>query len=341
MRRWWPATVVCLALGSCGGLWSCQFPEYHAPTQAGGAAGAGGAATGGDVSGGGGAASECEQPDACVAVPAGWLGPIAFWDSKSSGQQPPCPEGYESPRDLHAEPSTDDATCSCTCDALGESCAGVTEVALYYDLTCQTLCAHATPNECNSIAGCTGNKGSMRALVAAPANGSCTANVTKGGPQAVWQRDARFCELSRTERGSCASAGQQCVPTPDMPFASQVCVYRVVLEGDPLPTCPAGYERPDVLYSELTDQRGCGPCECAGPSGGRCEGKVIISDGEECSSGFEYEIGSGCQPYSLGESASLALVAPVLSPGSCTVAAEPVPSGTVTPTGNATIVCCP
>jgi hypothetical protein len=118
-------------------------------------------------------------------------------------------------------------------------------------------------------------------------------------------------------------------------------VYRVVLEGEPIPTCPTSFARPEVLYSELADQRACGPCNCSGPTGGRCEGKVTISDGEDCSSGFEYDIGTGCQAFSLDEGPDFAIVSSELSPGSCAVAAQPTPSGAVTPTGSATVVCCP
>lgn len=181
----------------------------------------------------------------------------------------------------------------------------------------------------------------MRAAVAAPVEGSCAPKVEREVTPAAWQRDARLCELSSTERGACTEDGQQCVPTPTKPFSSQVCVYRVVLEGEQIPSCPASYPRADVLYSTFTDQRGCGPCSCAGPTGGRCEGTVTISSAEDCAHGFEYGIGTGCQLFSLPGGSAHASVSPELTQGTCKATALPEPTGAVKPSGNATVVCCP
>lgn len=320
-----------MAFGACTWatlLSSCQFPDYQL----------------GDPATGGSPSTElCEQPDRCVPeAPAGWRGPVAFWQGASTTEPPPeCPEGYDSPTDAHARPSASDADCTCRCDAVEQTCDDEPAlVVLFQDLACETVCTLASPLECIEVAGCNGSAGTMRAAAAQP-TGACSATVEKNTTPPSWQRDARLCELSRPTRDDCADANQACAPTPGSPFSSQSCVYRVVLEGETMPSCPPSHARATaMLYSSLSDDRDCGECTCDGPTGGSCEGTVLLSSGDDCSSASEYSVGSGCQPFSLPRSPTSIAADYVLTPGSCAVASQPEPTGSVTPAGNALVVCC-
>jgi hypothetical protein len=318
-----------IAFGAGGtALASCQFPDYQLEE---------------DIATGGSPAAElCERPDSCVpAAPAGWRGPAAFWHDASNGEAPPeCPEGYESPTDAHDRPSGDDADCSCRCEAGEQTCDEPPQVTLFQDLACETVCEVAAPEACMEVSGCNGSLGTIRAAPAQP-TGGCTATVEKTTTAPSWQRDARLCELSRPTRGSCATDEQACVPTPEAPFSSQLCVYRVVLEGEAIPACPASHARPAAtLYTSFSDDRDCAECTCTGLTGGSCEGTVRLSSGDDCSESVEYTLGSGCQSFSLPRSPTRIAGDYTLTPGSCAVESEPMPTGAVTPAGNALVVCC-
>jgi hypothetical protein len=339
----------------------CQFPNYVVTAQeegggeAGGEAGVGpsmgGGASGDGVMGGSvgrepvgvsGTASTCEGSLTCApALPAGWLGPVAFWKGRGGEEAPSCPEGFDGATDLHALPSGAPATCSCQCAAQGETCVGQTSIEFYKDQHCQpTTCAIASATSCTRVVGCDGQGGSIRAPIAGTAGGTCVATPDVQRLPARWEQDARLCTPSRGG-ASCGAEGGQCLPTPSQPFGSPLCVYRVALAGQSLPDCPAAYPNGrEVLYDSLTDERTCSACQCAGPTGGSCGGKVSFGSGDACVAEREYELGTGCMEYLLSAKPSHASLAPVLTPGACVVTVEPEPLGSVTPSGTAHVVCC-
>lgn len=303
-----------------------------------------GSATGGETnSGGNDPAEECEQPNGCVpGVPPGWLGPVAFWEGSSAQPLPACPAGYGAPQDAQGKLTAPDAECVCSCATQDQDCTGAVQVTLYADLSCQTPCINAQPEACSAVAGCNGNQGSLRAQLGAPQGGSCAATVQKTTEPPTWERHARLCQLSGEPSSGCLSDEQSCVPTPGLPFASQTCVYRLVLDGQPIPQCPASYSTgPSVLYNAFSDDRSCGACSCSGPAGGKCSGKILVSNQEDCSEAFEYDVGTGCQQFSLDARPTHASGSYDLSPGTCSVAGAPVAMGGVLPTGDALVVCCP
>jgi hypothetical protein len=369
-RRMRAARRVCVRgavlIGATGlsawlGVSGCQFPEYDLARggsgQTGAEAGAslGGTPTAGTApEGGAGAAGEGgadNTPVACgaglvctAALPAGWLGPVAYWRDKAgdSADVPDCPDGYHDPIDLHTGLVAPDAECSCSCTPKGQACDKGANVSLSSDLGCANECFHATPLECTAVSGCTGSQGALQAAVPKP-SGSCVAKVTSQPLGAVsWQYDARLCSLETAEPGSCTGPGELCTPTPSKGgYASQLCVYRVVSEGQNLPECPAAYPNAhEPLYESFTDERGCSSCVCSGLIGGACTGKLMLSSGASCSSEFEYILGTGCQKFTLSTSPAQLGAQYTLVPGTCGVARDTEPTGGAVPSGSATVVCC-
>lgn len=341
------------------GLAGCQFPEYdlargQAGSSAGGVAGGG---SGGSVSDGnssgmgaagtGGSSVEpipCGTGKACTsALPAGWLGPVAYWQAKAGedAELPECPEGYAEPSDLHSGLDAPDGDCSCTCTSSVQACNKGASVSVFSDLDCQTECFHASPLTCTAVSGCSGNQGTLLAEPPTP-SGTCNAKVTSHALEPVtWQYDARLCNLEVAEPGTCTGSGELCTPTPRPPFASQLCVFRVVPEGQDLPDCPSAYPNGrEPLYSSFTDERDCSGCSCSGPTGGKCAGKLTLSDEQSCSAGFDYTLGSGCQQFQLDTSPARLDAQYTLVPGTCGIASDTEPTGGAIPSGSATVVCC-
>jgi hypothetical protein len=345
-----------LGLAACVGV-GCQFPDYVVTVQedggrelgagtsmGGGASGDGsvGGAVGREPVGGSGPASTCDASFTCApALPAGWLGPVALWKGRGGDEAPSCPEGYDSATDLHALPSGAKASCSCHCVSQGETCVGQSSIEFRLDQYCQQAsCAIATGASCTLVDGCNSKEGSIRAPIGGTVGGTCVATPSAQLPPARWNQDARLCIPSQGGP-SCGAEGGQCLPTPRQPFGSPLCVYRVALPGQSLPDCPAAYPNGrEVLYDSFTDERTCAGCQCTGPDGGTCGGKVSIGSGDACVAELEYELGSGCVKYNLSARLSHVSVEPVLTPGACVVTVEPEPLGSVVPSGSAHLVCC-
>lgn len=359
-----------MLLGAFGALlgfgpFACQFPDYDlpdgeagqgglaaagagsGPVAAAGGVGADGNAGGGGAGGVGGTSPPplpCGIGKACTpGVPAGWLGPVAYWQAKVGHERvPDCSDGYVDPNDLNTGLLAPDAECTCTCTGSGEICDKGASVSVYSDLGCKNKCLEASPLTCTGISGCNGNQGSLLASPPAPSGGKCKAQVTSKPLEPIsWEYEARLCSLETAEMGSCTEPGELCVPTPPNPFASQLCVFRVVPEGQEPPECPAAYPHArDALYSSFDDERACSTCTCSGPTGGRCDGKLTLSSGPDCSSGFEYTLGSGCQQFGLGTQPAQLDGEYALVKGTCGIASDVEPTGGATPSGSATIVCC-
>jgi hypothetical protein len=344
----------------------CQFPEYGLASAHGGSAGTpdggtanaiggapddggqGGSDVGGDSGAGdGGEAGEQPVPpscavQACVAgPPAGWLGPIAYWESKSDeqGSPPKCPKGYADPIDLHRELVAPASTCACTCGAAqGQVCEATLHI--YSDMGCANECATVAVQACSAVSGCTGSQGSQRNDPPTLSGGSCEASVNEP-VAASWQYNARLCQPS----GACEDSDQVCAPTPTSPYATQLCVMSVTPEGQAPPACPTGFPnaRKD-LYESYTDSRGCSECTCGPVSGGSCSGRIALSIGGDCSvSDADYQLGSGCKTFNLGAGNIHPARAGghyTVSPGACSVAKPAQPTGSAEASGSITKVCC-
>ena len=301
----------------------CQFPDYRVVVEG----------------GAGSPEPSCEGATlACVpSLPAGWRGPVAFWEG-SEDTAPDCPEGYGRPQDVLGDLTAAPAECSCSCAASGETCAQA-QVSIFNDAACDARCAEAPAAACAEASGCAGSVGSLRAPAVAPTGGSCEGSVEMVLTEPSWGTRARLCERS-SEPGQCA-AGQACVTSPAPPFSSQVCVYRVALEDAPVPSCPEQYPSgPSLFHRELKDTRACGDCVCEGPSGGSCEATVRLSAREDCGEALEYEVGSGCAQYQLDGPPTHVEATYKLEAGSCAAAGNAEALGEVKPAGTPWVVCC-
>jgi hypothetical protein len=238
-------------------------------------------------------------------------------------------------------------TCTCTCVAEGQSCATNTTLEIFNDMNCVTKCATVSspPAECGPISGCTGSQGSLQAAAApTPAGGSCAPNVVQPDPPA-WTYDARICQPKSTR--VCDAPEQVCAPKPQAPYyTTRGCVMSIVLEGDPVPACPAEYpKRRPTLYGGVTDGRRCTDCTCGSVSGGACAGSLTMTGTGNCSDGVvvTYELDDPCQAFNLGSGN----IRPahvrgdyVVTPGSCAVATASKGTGSAVESGPIAAVCC-
>ncbi|HZU83091.1 MAG TPA: hypothetical protein VE987_09255 [Polyangiaceae bacterium] len=308
---------------------------------------------------------DCADPQCgaygCAApVPGGgWNGPVAFWQATNPVTVPSCPANYVSPvtgsEGLNAPP----ATCgNGTCAASGQTCS-LTGV-FHPDQACNnTACASVSPatdGSCTTVpANSCGTGGSFTVGTTAPAatGGSCSpqaGSVTK--PAISWAMSAQMCSYGgpADSPGGCTVAGQQCVakpnPTGGNAFGATFCVYSL---ANPAPAaCPTGYTRtaaPTVFFDmgAVNDTRGCSLPSCgASPTSGSCSGTITLFGGAGCSgSNATYTLGTACGPYMnltpLDPSSVQAHY--TVTPGTCSVTAQPSPTGMVSPTTPVSICC--
>jgi len=349
------SAVVTLALPGC------QFPTYgmasggggssaggvsSQPAGAAGDAGDAGSEAGATAGAAGAGGMDVEPPQRCAqacvpSAPSGWQGPMAFWEGQASAGPtlPKCPPGYDTPIDRHRDLVAPTA-CTCTCSAVNQVCDATLHI--YGDLACNTECASASTSTCGPVSGCIGSQGSVSVEAATISGGSCTPYVPPL-PDPTWQYNERLCQSN--DPGSCDDDFQVCAPTPSVPYASQLCVTSVVLEGQTPPACPAAYPTPykALLYEVYTDMRRCSACGCGNVTGGSCTGNAVLSGGVDCSAGREFPIGTSCKTFDLGAGTIHPTrvgnaYTPV--PGTCGVASPPVSSGQANPSGSVTVVCC-
>jgi len=319
--------------------------------EAGESGGDGGAAAVGASAGGGAAGSDvvppvsCEEP--CVPhAPSGWQGPMALWEGQASGTNmpPSCPAGYAEPVDLHRELIAPPGPCTCSCSAQGQVCEAT--LRIYEDMACSTnnVCATVSTStgSCTGVSGCTGSQGSARLDAPTISGGTCSWKVAQTPPPS-WKFNDRLCKP--TSVGSCDDDRDVCAPSPPIPYASQLCVVKAVLEGQPIPQCPSAYPSfYQTLHEAYTDARGCSDCTCGNVSGGSCTGTALISSGIDCSAGPEFAPSTVCKVFDLGSGGG---VHPthvggkyVATAGTCNVAVPSTPFGMAVPSGYAHVVCC-
>ena len=283
----------------------------------------------------------CDEP--CVARVPGWQGPMAFWESQASATSmpPSCPSGYMNPFDLHRELVAPPGPCSCTCSPEGQVCDAT--LRIYDDMACSSnACAMVSTRVCTGISGCVGSQGSAKLDAPTISGGTCKPKVAPTPPP-TWQFNDRLCATSNA--GSCDDSRQVCAPSPPIPFASQLCVTHVVLEGQPVPECPSAYPKfYQTLYETYTDARGCSDCTCGNVTGGSCTGKATMSSGSTCTAGVEFSPSTGCKVFDVGPGVgvhpSSAGGEYTVVPGTCSVAIPSMPTGSATHSGTGWAVCC-
>lgn len=286
----------------------------------------------------------------CTApAPSGWTGPALLWTGAFGSAAPSCPTGYQDAVDAHAGPTGSADTCSCNCNAAGQTCSAtgtfMSQSACQVSSACSTVTVTSN-GSCATVSATTncGSAGSFGAPTPTPAGGSCTPQVTTTqGSTASWTTSVRVCSWAGPvdTPGGCSTPGEQCLLGPTSGFGPTLCVFQSGAQ-----TCPAAYPNTTVLYSGESDGRGCGSCTCsATPSGGSCSGTISLygtnAGGCTGTAGATYTFGmAGCFSYGgLSAVPGYAKGNYTVTAGTCSVTGQPQPSGGVTGTGPTTVCC--
>jgi len=277
--------------------------------------------------------TECSVGYTCATAPGGWNGPVALFEG-ASAQDPGCSgdfpgDEYMGHQGLVPEP----AMCSqCTCAAPNVNC--VLSPIAFGDATCGAAYNIEFPANAGQCMGISVPAMTMGASADAPMafpSGACTAsNVTVTRPPPSWQNVGRTCSAVAEGKG-CPSSGASCVPKPQAPFASGLCVYR---SGN-LP-CPAGFSQKHVFDDGVNDNRDCSPCQCGSPSA-TCTATTSIYNGANCGGSPNATVPNdgSCAAVSGGGS----MKATVSSTVSCP-ASGGQPTGSISAGFKKTTVCC-
>jgi hypothetical protein len=294
----------------------------------------------------------CSGYKCAAAVPSGgWIGPVLLWTGLATAARPACPTGYTTALDANTGPTGTADTCGCSCAASGQVCSVTGN--FHGDQMCNTTgCATGAPasnGACTAApaTGC-GSGGSFEVGLGAaqrPTGGRCTPQMAPTVvPPIGWTTSARICSLTVPVDvpGGCGASSEWCVPGSGTAsgFVATPCVYQ---SGDI--ACPAAYTNDrTVVFSAENDGRTCAGCTCtsSAPAGGACTGTISIFPGAGCTGNVDvYTLGTRCLAYN-----DQAPINPMsvqanytVTPGTCAVATQATPTGSVTPTGPTTVCC--
>ncbi len=297
----------------------------------------------------------------CVPMqPLGWFGPLLLWTGPGP-EVPACPShapdhgGYTWYGDLQVPPSTC-GTCSCT-SPVG-ACTLPTSLTASSSICADAPGTHTTmfdapagwSGACTSLnpisAGeqC-GSSLCVESLTLAPLHvttGTCspvTTSPPQPPPPTTWGTVAAVCQA--TTFGKCDDSTWTCMPA-DAPGFDR-CVY---LEGER--PCPpmSPYAVRHVLYTGVSDTRGCAPCTCGEPVGSVCSAKVSLFEDPGCSDLFATLSIDATMPLCVdilpaGSALGSKSASPVsFTPGVCQPGGG-APSGAVEPLDPTTYCCLP
>jgi hypothetical protein len=238
--------------------------------------------------------ADCMDPDCsagftCAPVPAGWTGPMSLW-SGTPGTTPSCTANYPAAilsafDDLSVAPTV----CpTCTCDPTGGSTCDLFTVRLTDAADCSGLAwvfeiDVAGSCDVTNLADPDPSAHSIRVEGGskAYANGSCVLSSapTPSFPTPGWGTEIAGCGSPAATGGGCAVGS--CVPRPQAPFGSSLCVFR-----NGVSPCPPSYPNPppaaaDAQYFQaFLDGRSCSNCTCGTLD---CGGEMFIYTDNACS----------------------------------------------------------
>jgi hypothetical protein len=249
---------------------------------------------------------ECTDFSCAPSVPAGWTGYFAVYDGAIN--DPGCPTEYATEnflgnKNLQAPPATcstcacaaptgqtcvapttitiDDAACGANNTCFAEMALGPANGSCFLDffLAADTFCGPG--GNCTAGGGGTTNCNvSVSVPAASVTGGMCAASGGTPDIQPLtWSNLGRACGDPVTTGLGC-NVNQICLPKPPAPFEGGICIRQ---DGD-VPTCPANFANKHVFFGGATDNRGCGACSCAAPSGGSCEVTVQVHSNNACTS---------------------------------------------------------
>jgi hypothetical protein len=229
--------------------------------------------SGGDTSGG---IDDMPCDGQCVAnAPNGWHGPAALVRSAGADEAPECAGSH--PLALATFVSdlvVQSAICDCNCgEAVGVTCDAAT-ARVYSNDDCTGLLDSfdvglSCENDLDPV------EGWWQLAFAAPSGGSCDALPTSEVPAVEYTRWT-LCG-GEALAGDC-DIGESCATPPSAAFEASQCVWR---EGDV--ACPTGaYTERTLVHGEISDDRACGECSCAAPTGICSGGEAKLSTSANC-----------------------------------------------------------
>lgn len=255
-------------------------PPMDATTSSGGGSSSGGSSSGGATCGG-----------TCIAAaPSGWTGPFQLY-SGSTASAPTCPNGMTNMLEGNAGLTAASAECSaCTCDDSGDDVQCEVSLLVSTSSTCDLsggcyASGAATSNSCTMgdcaselIAYETGYPGALYPTPTAFWSGT-PSTETQMLPPITWATTAVGCGETSPPTAGC-SGGSVCVPTPEAPYQSGLCVSQ---SGDV--SCPtAVFVSKSLYYTGTDDSRYCTPCGCASNDSAGCTGDVALYSETGCNS---------------------------------------------------------
>jgi len=274
--------------------------------------------------------SACTARFSCEDAPAGWTA-VGF----SARDRPDCRSG-ETRSDLRVVSGDGSATCTCSCNAVGGSCASNNfALRLTTENTCNVAptTANIPPNAggCSPLGSSFNVPGGAFARITAVAPSSCAANATPSGGSLT---SGRLCQAQRFGTG-CAP-NQVCAPRPAGGLNS--CVTKTGTNA-----CPTGFGTRSTAGAVGTDGRTCTGCQCAPPT--PCSGgSVSVYDGSMCKTNGAFQgaegITASCAATSdSGFSATHFRSTPATGGCGGTPTTQPTPGGALTFTEQRTVCC--
>ena len=255
----------------------------------------------GGSSGSGGSTGAFVCPDAtsrCVLPVEGWEGPIAVRSAPWPAERLACEGAYADVAFAGAMDFDAGAhQCTCACTPPEEVvCSGTVTLVVYDD----AACSEPTSTEALSGTACvdvdntslTGAYVSLHNNLSSGGTDRCTPDLAAEIGPVTFAEALLGCDGAEVGDSGCEE-GELCVPRPEAPFESALCIWR---EGDAL--CPIGsaFSSRRLTYGDFEDDRACGDCGCGFPLGdclgaevnlfssSDCDGLVMIAD-DDCNPG--------------------------------------------------------
>jgi hypothetical protein len=285
----------------------------------------------------------------CIAVPPGWLGPVAIWQGSPGLAPQNCAAGLQvAMESVYRDLNVPSSACSCACaSATSQNCGSAT-VTFYSNNVCGDECGRAevSASQCGTVVngGTCGATFTASAIAPIPNGGSCTPQVVSSIPKATWNTELLACAAANSAgAGGCNESNSRCLiaPNPGAPYQTARCVYKVA--DPPVTSCPADYTKgPSVFYAGMSDTRVCSGCTCGTPTGGTCSGTISVYYRPRCEgTPLSFTIGQDCQEVNLVSGTASTIVGDfkVNKAGTCTTGSDAMLSGNVQGTGAVTVCC--
>ena len=277
----------------------------------------------------------CRDGAECLAIPAGWNGPIAAIDALGDAAMPTCEGAYATAALVGFDGlAADPAQCECSCaEPLDVSCPATASLRQYDNniMNCaiqQPANIHPIGEGCSDIPFYDDVSFRLDVPDLDLAGVSCDPQSAAIVPPTSWTTQVAGCSLAEPPA---LCGGGTCVPQTDDP-ALRLCVWA---EGDVACSGDVFTER-QVLHQGVDDSRSCSECECGDPEGS-CTASFNLRSGDNCTAGSPGSAPDGeCLPIMTpARSVEMTFDAPAVA---CAPSGGE-PGGSATPIDAVTICC--